>query len=447
VNWKLEPWLIDLIERVQGAIDQVENDEVESGIGELAKCREAVPILDSNDDLDHTFLLQHAANWVMLQQASILSDVERFDEAESIYESVRSWCVGNLSISNQDGSWCFCQEFASSTMGLAQLRAAQGKFAESIAVFRDATFRNHVFHHVPEQYLSQSVGPLVDMWGNYLGYDNLYSRLNFRFSEQDLSGNFLVDESHWKFPIPLKGRGHYRREIQLQDEVDRFRKVDVSNLHSTYPIMENLCAMAVDWAEQMRFSSVAREFALRFSIYRTELEMKLDLSASFVDSMENLQLLISEALENFPEHVDMQLSLVTSLIDLSNAILYHEVGTDDDMRRNYAYGYGCVATSQSIIDEIRSTHEVSQAVALADCRVLNMAAICNDMIGNSEVASWDRRRLVCIVEEIVRRDPTNDEAIRLHDNYKDLEITVDQEMALDVSNWRWRVVPLLEAVE
>jgi hypothetical protein len=438
----LEPWIFELIDQVKGALDLVENDFVEEGLNELVNCEVLLTARLPENEIQYQSLHRHLLYWIALQRAAILSELAYFDEAREILESIQFSLIdfGLLDCGNLED--CFCLEFATSSLEIANVFAALGQFIDAIGCIKGLAGKLPNVHRLEDQNLSQRSRSALLMWGNSLGYDNVDSRLGIQLDDSPEHGASAVKEHHWKFPIPLRGTAYNEFEKGFFREVQEFRKISESEMKSRLHSAKTLCTLARSWTNALSYSEVAQQYFTRFLLFKAKIEIEMNLVDEFNSSMEEIHELLGSTLEQFPNHIYLKLDSAESLCALGTTILYHDFDNDDVMRHGFVYAMNCIASAQSLLEEIRTISVVTQAVALQESLIANIAAISQDMIGQGEKASWFRSRRIVIIRELLRRDPRNDLANRLKENYREMRLAVDSEVENDITNWNWRVVPL-----
>ncbi len=154
-----------------------------------------------------------------------------------------------------------------------------------------------------------------------------------------------------------------------------------------------------------RTLEVAQQYFTRILLSKAKIEIEMNLVDEFNTSMEEIHELLGSTLGQFSRnHIYLKLDSAESLCALGTAILYHDFDNDDVMRHGFVYAMNCIASAQSLLEEIRTISVVTQAVALQESLIANIAAISQDMIGQSEKASWFRSRRIVIIRELLRRE-------------------------------------------
>jgi hypothetical protein len=427
-----------VIAQVADALDLLGGGNSADGMERLDAIEKSV-LVSSTEFIDAADTYEHLLSWLRLQRASVLSDESQFGDARGIIERV---LLSSQSFDSAGGETCKCEEYVSATVELASLSASEGDVTTGIQLLRDLLKGFRLEHISSKETIVSLIIARVEMWGQLLGYDDVLGGFQSEVNPQDRDILRRRGVNHWTHPIPLRGGVNFSFEQAFLANTSLLRVISPLNFSERLGVVAESCNIAVEWVASVEFSVAAREYLARFAMQSAELEIRMKNVGSFIQSMEVANELLGKLIERAPEHIDLLLSAVSSLASLANATLYSEIDEQDVNQLVYRYGFSCISSALAIIHSVRETSSVTQAVALSECTVANLAAIMHEMMGDVSVANRYRSLRVAIIGELLRLDPMNNLARRFRDNYRPIDFELDLTIVEEVSNWNWNVVPV-----
>jgi len=428
-----EGWTSSFTEKVQNAIDLADDIRVEEALELLKNCETEIDDVFLSADTESTLLLRHLMNWLMLQRATILCGQARFDEARPIFRTVQELSTEFEVAFDGSPLGCFCHEFASATMELANLLAAVGRNKEGIETLINFHGKIQYLHQLPEQNIEIQIVEWIKAWGTELGYENVALTNDLSNGVSTKANDHL---QFWSFPFPLRGELYRVHESNI-DDLTRLRlETDSARLVVQYEVAEMLCAASESWLATIPSSvNVKLNFAVQY-LSKARLEITMNEIGKFAKSLESLTIL-ADLLAEFPQYVRLKLILARSIFHLVQGIFFHQFDGQDQMDTYSDFGRNLIEGVLMELENIRDDTPVTQDIAIAECTLLSLSAIGQDMIGQRTSAAQLRTRRDAILAELLVRDPNNEFAERLKETYLATPTPVDPKVRSEVHNWDW----------
>jgi hypothetical protein len=381
--------------------------------------------------------VSHLRFWSMLQRASIHEDVHEFDVAESELREIRASLARLSSRTRQNLSECFCIETGETMMLQASVMAAQSNLAAALRAIDElaAYFDNNDYHG--DGSIFERMTSLRQFSYDLLGHDDVHRYVR-RQNGTDKNEKILYG-SHWEAPIKLCGIAY---NDFLEEYVIRHQAyVDAGNSDSLerYESLVDLELCLERWVSEFPASMIAKYLLVRCSLWKARSEIACDKYLDFEATMDSLQLQFEALFEGSGEGVVDLLNTVRSLNPLAIQIAFHDY-SDSDMALKYLpLSYGCVVTGASLLDFAADAGPLNQAYGIVASLFSDTAAGVYEKVGKPSEALEEMSRSVSIIEEVLRRDPLNDRALRLKSAYDRALLARDDEIDDEIRRLDWAI--------
>jgi hypothetical protein len=430
-----------LIEEVRSALNFVNDDNVASGLEMLIDCEKSILLELPLPQAERSSVRRHMMNWVQLQRASVLSDLARFDEAEQIFVRVRNAISDPDTSAESPTPDCYCEEYASATMGLASLVASRGDFSVAIDILRNLVAEVRSLRHPRRKRFESDAVELLNKLGTSLGYDNLTVRLGLSLEIPDAIESSLDADSCWNFPFPLLGEMHFQYQRNYNDAYLRFQNDESSE--SRFQTVNALLQTATNWVSASPNSIVAQEYLVLALLSKGGVEIETSRFSEFDETITQFRSLLAGLMVDSVEDVYFRFQLAASIYNLATVILNRDFEDTQVWQACFSQSASLNALAFTMLELDMTDSPLTQATAIKMMLLEHIAALHQDLLENPEAANLHRSRRTVILEEILVRDPTNDEAIRLHEHFKLSPVSAAPEIEEEIRSWHWQIVPIV----
>jgi hypothetical protein len=416
---------------IQAALLSLENAEILTG--DLS-----IRADDSGFDSNRQILC-----WLLLVRASLLVDLGRLSEAEPLLESVLLLAgIGKQCI--QSPAEQMNQEIARASLILARAASHQGQFSRAIATLvRASQVLLKSAHSDLQEHLAE-LSYRIDEYGKVLGYESLSRKLVGTVGRETRAPGG-TERGTWRYPIPLSGaaepfKGRYN---ELREMI--FKPGALTPAEKSEKLLRAL-EVVNEWSDHVPYSIEARSIHLELNLALAMTVIQTDKLEDFESLFFQIEREIEPIVIETPEVVDIRRSIADWLYSLGRTILTREYEYQETRTKFFLLGARCLSGAYEMLDELRASEPVTQAIALSACSVSQFIAKANDMVGQRDLADSHRLRSDRILKEVLLRDPNNDRALKLAELYKasgsETQSSEHPEIS-DVSSWEWSIDRLI----
>lgn len=429
-----------VVASMRKALNRLADGEVECALVNMEELETSIRDFSIQCSESEYFEAKHLLMWSMLHRAVALSEISDLESSRAVLESVLTE-IRTQESAGRHHAGCFCQEHITASIELAKVMAGLGLFNAAIIKLVALDSELERLHRMPLQSNDDSLVALVGMWGDYLGYETLDSRLKMKFRGTTKAAA-INDSNYWVFPIPLRGEAHNsykdRSRALLQQASDHWG-IDYEALQGKSQLIRE---QLEGWIRAAPYSVEANEQLIKFLFAESEHAIETDDYDHFVEIMESTNPVLSQIVNEHSNNVFLLLKVARWLCSLSRKIAYHDYETEELYQHYYWFGANCLESARNVLQAIEETSAITQAIGLRECIATNLYALESEMISKFSDALYLRGRRDRILSEILFRDPDNDLANQLAKEYAQSAVPMDPEVERDIANWNWSIVPL-----
>ena len=417
------------------AIDYFESANSRSAINTLLKLEELLRKVDTNQGLIDR---QHLLFWAQLQRAQMNAEVGELDSALEIFHSVLKTTRLSMASWGESIKDCYCIEYMTAGQYLARVFTSQGKIGQAIGLLRDLVMEFELVTYHGESVAFSDLTSQLRYCAVFLGY-TFDDRFDF-MQHQPRFDPIVSLAGHWHPSIPLLGEKYEYLNSEyfyLSQSYDNLTEASASQRMALLtPLCESIDRLRRAFPE----ATTPKHVMITYSLWKAKCEIQLDRLEEFEMTLDETQLLLEEVSDISLSETAHLLSHVQSLVSLAIAIVYHDYESFDLKSRYFPFSYGCILTSESLMDIVMEDSILNQAVALARVVLAYAASVVYEMAGKQELALCEMNMQFAILNELLKRDPSNNKAQRLNEEWgRYLNPPVDREVSEEVQNWDWAV--------
>lgn len=414
-------------ERINGAFHSILSGKPESGLEELRAIEHS---FSESSVGGHPDAALHYLLWTQLQIGAAYEELSMLSESrEILVRLIRR--IPTSHTSDYLPADCFCQESVTARLTLARVDAAKGRFVAARREIEDLIQLIEATHFHGEYRVVKEIYSLHSYCTEFLGYDA---------DPQVVSPTSLLNsvESHWHPAVPLCGDLYAGHQSNYAASWRTFNDVDDDNRILKYEKLGVLLGNIREWLEDCPGATEPRRLVTTYSIWKARVEVEFDLLEDLELSMSDAQANL-ELLADAEEGVADLLIVTRSLLALAVDVAYHNYANEEVRARYLPISYGCIITSQSLLDAVLEESPVNQAVAIVMSLFFNTASSIYETIGRYSEAVSEMGKCVAVVRELLQKDPSNDRGKRLLALYESALNSSDPEAERYVHNLNWQI--------
>ena len=412
-------------------------DPFSSGLVEVAidRIRELEHSLRTHDVALDEIERLHCIEWCRIQRVALWNEMSDLTCAEELIDDVVEELATVPVRHPMLAQECFCIEQMTAGLLKADVLKSRGYFSQAIRVLDDLylSFRHATFHG--DSSCFGQMTSLRSVCSEYLGHDSdsvVY--VGGRNNSNDQS-----HETHWTIPVPLCGVMYSAYQGEWSERSAEYHFVDEDSAIEKYDALNSLRDFTSTWAEQFPEAMVPRQRLTIYELWRARLEMRLELFEQFESTTEALQEELDSELESSSESVYHYLAVVRSLVALALDVGWHDYPTEEFRSRYVPVSYGCIVTGANLIEILTEECPVDQALALVISKHSNTAAGIYQLFEQFNEAASEDSKCRVIINELLKRDPMNEVALRLRVAYLSIVVVIDPEIEATIQNWNWSI--------
>jgi hypothetical protein len=426
--------------RVLDAFNSLRTGDIESGIACLEISE--LQFLDAVDTpiSGQSSAPKHALLWLLLIRALIYIDLARLRDAETLLERVRSLIVGQERYCDGLRNHCFCDELIVADLRLSKVYALRGDFNQAIQTLlmikRDVPPNMHSWAISYDK----EIAFLLEEYGESLGYANLSSRLDYSIlSVGNIESRSLAI---WTPPFPIDGPVFSEFQSDYFELTSGSLKTDGSEIHQLTRSRQ-LIDLLEAWHTAAPYSMNVRSDRLFTLFSVVELQIKLDMIDECFNTLEQIESEIQYFFDSTPEKRDFHREVEKFIYRFALTLMRHKYQDFTTSKRMTRLAGKYLSRALDMFDDSRQESHVTQASGLVTSMISSVLEVSFELMSREDLALEQHHRRFSILDQILRRDPKNDRAIRLNAKRHDLDEVIDDDTALEISTWNWSVVPIL----
>lgn len=386
--------------------------------------------------------LKHSLLWLRLSRGTLFDHSGRLREAALVFEDAFRDAASFESECQGDGAGCFGRELLSSCIALAEVRASQGRFNESIKLLAKVQKLIPRENHSHFGSFDENIASLIDRFGSALGYTKLSLKLAYEYEGEKFDSGRREDEV-WRFPVPLAGPTYADFSMKYQAIQGDLQSSAQNSLEDRESNQRKLLTVLHGWRKATPYSATVSNELVSSLFNLAILEIKLNKIDLFLDSWSKINEEIIKLENQAPECVDLYRTLGISFYRLGVAIVDHKFDDVSTFQRMSKVSTVCAYDGMTLFQEARQASEVTQAIGLCACELMNLQAINSEQFGNTKLANHSRNQRDAVLVHILRLDPNNDRGNSLLKKYGRPKKWVNPSISKEVTSWNWSIVPIV----
>lgn len=375
----------------------------------------------------------HLYYWTQLQRAAAYEELSMLSESQKVLERfIRRFPDRPGPTPAND---CFCLELTGAKLALARVHAAKGDFVSAIrltnALGRDLD--EAPFHG--DSQTCDEINSLREYCFEFLGYDEVIPVLARDTTAEPIG----LEMVHWQVPVPICGDVHEGHSENYATSWMTYHDIDEESRIQKYEALSILRDAVRQWSEACPNSTKPRRLLATYSLWMARYEVEFnfldELEASMNDAQEHVVILAEASSEGVADLLIVTRTLLALAIDVA----YHDFANDDIRSKYFPLSYGCIITSQALLEAVLEESPVNQAVAIVMSLCSNTASSIYEMIERYPEAIAEMSTCLAVVRELLKRDPLNDRGMRLLTLYESAFISSDSSAEQYVQNLIWHI--------
>jgi hypothetical protein len=375
----------------------------------------------------------HFRLWVQIQSAAVSESTGHLHIAEQLLCSIRENLSEDPFLEESNIQSCHCLEWSSATLLLSRVKTAQGKLESAVNILEELFWylNNSPFH------VEVSTFEEVESHRNYclelLGHDENLLALHPAATERVFAD---IDE-HWHPQVPIYGQKFLDFKERCWKLRQRYEDLGEEDLQSKHGALERLLSGVRDWSAQFPTATLPKRLTTIYALWKARIEIDREMFSEFEHSLELGQAYLEELTDLTSDCQLDFLVIVRTLLPLATEVAFHDYSNETVRARYFPIGYGCIATSKNLLDDVFENWPVSPASAIVMSLYSDTASAIYEILGRYPEAIAEMNRSVAIVDELLVRDPSNDRGRRLKLAYDQALRSSNVEIAVEVHSWNW----------
>jgi tetratricopeptide (TPR) repeat protein len=437
---------------VTGVVSEAQDHYVHGQIDTARQILESViERLESVFDSDNDFApgeLMHARIWVMCVLGEMLSDYGKLVKAESIYKRVLSIARQHESCQEGIASPCFIDQLIEAGQALATVQGLSDQPAEALQTLKEIVQDIRRSHPMQRVFGYDGVLVSIDYWGDELGYSELSSKL-FRGTDRDEIPDESTDfEESWTEPMPKLGEAYESYENDFSERVNELQGDKSASADVDRERLDDILRIVSKWLALVPRSAQVRRFELEMLIRKAAGEAESLDDSNLYDSWNLIEQKYRELVIDVPEYGALPRNMASRLCTLSGIVVTRRLQERERALAFYQFAIDREFDAFRMMESRKRASAMTQADALVWIELTNLMSYTYRDFGDKSGASIrTAARLIKIrnsfLRSLLKRDPHNEEGLRLRSQYGLVNSRVSLRALLFHSKWRWRI----EAIE
>jgi len=390
----------------------------------------------------------HAMVWVMCVRGRMLSDRGMLIKAESQYELAYS-LARRCEFSRHDtDAACFVDQLIVAGQGLANVQGWSDRPNEAIQTLKEVVRDVGRTHQM--QGIDGFEGILADInfWGEELGYSQLADKYVQIPEFTHLPEDAPPCGDTWTEPLPILGEAYEAFEIEFSERVIELQEDETLNSEVELSRLNDILEVVSDWLILVPKSATVRRFELEMLLRKSCVEAQLLNDLVLYDSWQLIEQKYRDLVVDVPEYEALPRNMATRLCTLSAIVTSGRLPEKVRALKFYQFAIDREFDAFRMMESRKMAVAMTQADALVWIRLTNLMSYTYRNFGDgSREARRSATRLTkirnSILRNLLKRDPRNEEGLRLRSDYGRVNSRVSLRALLFHSKWCWRI----EAIE
>jgi hypothetical protein len=382
--------------------------------------------------------------WVAYVGGEILSDRGILSEAELQFERAIALARRYKTRDHADDSGGFVNQLIAAGQGLANAQGWSDRPNDAIRTLKSLVLNVREAHGLRTTEGLEGVIADINWWGEELGYHDLANRL---LQEQKVTRsvtNSTVTKKFWIEPLPKLGSAYEEFEIQFSERVNALQEDEVTNVQVELDRLNGILKVVSEWLTLVPKSAKVRRFELEMLLRKSCVEAQLLNDVKLYESWTIIEQKYLELVIDTPDCGALPRNMASRLCTLSAIVISRRVPDKERSLIFYQFAIDREFDAFRMMESRKMASAMTQADALVWIRLTNLMSHTYRNFGDRGHAS--RRSAVRLTKirnsflrSLLRRDPRNDEGLRLLSEYGPDSSRASLRALLFHSKWRWRI--------
>lgn len=392
--------------------------------------------------------LLHLLIWMKCVQGDMLRDRGMMIEAETQYDRAYSLARRYELCRHETDSASFITQFIFAGQGLATVQGLSDRPIEAIQTLKEIVQDVRRTH--PMERIEGMEGLLVDIdfWGQELGYSQLASKLFQGPEIAHLTEDSRACEEIWTDPLPNLGESYEKFESEFRERVIELQEEEISSVDVEISRLNDILKLVSEWLKLFPRSAQVRRFELEMLLRKSCIEAELLDDSKLYDSWQIIRQKYRDLVIDVPAYCALPRHMASRLCTLSSIVVSGRLPEKERALEFYQFAIDREFEAFRMMESRKIASAMTQADALVWIRLTNLMSYTYRDFGNgSRAARRSAARLIKIrnsfLRNLLKRDPRNEEGLRLRSEYGRANSRVSLTALSFHSKWRWRI----EAIE
>ena len=402
--------------------------------------------LESTIEPDSDFArgeLTHARIWVACVLGEMLSDRGMLVAAESTFKRALSLARGHESCQEGVASTCFITQLIGAGQGLATVQGLSDQPAEALQTLNEIVREvrsNHPMHRIDGY---DGILMSIDYWGEELGYSQLSDKIFRGDGYIELPEDITVEEM-WTEPFPKLGEAYEAYESDFSERLVELQQDKIAGVEVDLGRLDEILRVVSDWLTLVPRSAPVRRFELEMLFRKACVHAELLDDSSLYNSWKMVEQKYRELVIDVPDYVALPRNMASRLCTLSGIVVTRRLQEKERALAFYQFAIDREFDAFRMMEGRKRASAMTQADALVWIELTNLMSYTYRDFGDGSGASKrSAARLIKIrnsfLRNLLKRDPRNEEGLRLQTEYGRKNSRVGLRALLFHSKWRWRI--------